>query len=453
MALVLAGCSTEKAPPTAQWLAPSSPTSWAPNETVLLRFALADPLPTRGQTGPAQWNASIGPDVGVTWWSQSGTFTGHVAGLDGSIRDTVSVQWTVPPSPLGAESDLLLSIVVTDGEGQRGADFMTASIRSEPLTSNRFWSLSSSSPTEVSGFEPDAVTPSTVTQLDLPGAEHLVALDGEEKVVVGGHQQLTGHSTNETGVIPSELWVRAAPPTAGATPLRFLRRAPSVLTGSAMVNVGWADRVEWITASGSVFQTWLLAEGETLIDALFVADELIVLARTEQNEARLIRFGTSPSARLGSITWTPEAPSSMGPGGRLWLGQMPEGPTAFEADGTMRTAIGPTGNFTGLLTTEAPGSGDIQYAGQLEDGRPWIQRQEAHALTSSGTWVTAPSMLTTAEDRALDGVWVLRPEEMGTPSHWMALHRDDWSDTGWPQRLVSGNTRSGSIGHSRTGPQ
>ena len=452
LALCAAGCRTEKSPPTVEWLIPSSSPQWAPDVHVPLRFVLTDPAPDRGTTNPASWRVEVGPTGGGLWWTASGNASSAPSAEGPAHLDTIDLQWTVPFPPASASSpiDLLLTAIVTDGEGGRGADFTSAAVAVPPLESAGLWHV-----------DPDAALPlrfhptsPLATEQALPAPcspiREIVHLDGRNRIVLGCATSLEAMSTDPAdGALP--IWNLEAPLSAQTGGLRFLRRTPAEWTTSAWVMVGWPDRVQWVDADGQVQKTWGLEAEETLIDAGIIDDRMILLARTATNELRLIRCNLDNGARIASVTWTPEAPGSTGPLGNAWL-LIVEGEAAgLEHDGTWRRwFIEPDGN-TGLSTGESPGSGEVVSAGILENGTSWVARDGTRLLQEPILHLGAPAHRI-EEDRAAGLYWLLHSDADESLLTWDAME----ASTGTPIFLATpGPTSapgSGSVAHNRPGP-
>lgn len=451
MALVSGGCKVEKSPPEVQWLSPGASLSVSGGEAVALRFEAIDPFPDRGRTGAAAWRIEIGPASGGTWWSASGNLS--QSPVDQAVRDTIETTWHVPQSvPLqGSESEILLKAIVTDGEGQQGADFRSGNWQVLPLESMGLWWAGSTEGDGLSHSPLFSAQPATFTPLPLASDERLVFLDGADLIVTGGstlrgwHLSATGNATE-----PTPAWTTDIPPQATQDGMRYLRRAPHEQTLSAWTESGWVDRCLWHDETGLLRMSWVLDQGETLLDGGVIAGHMVVLARTASDELRLIRFNLDSGARLGSVTWTPTAEGSQGPQGRAWLLALDGTAVGLETDGTGRQ-WNPDAGASSITTISLPGSGEVQSAGRVENGRHWISRSEAHILDASGTTLTSweGPITDIAWDRAEDILWILT----GTSAlkRWIAASNDGLAPLG--EALPSGpNALGGSVAHNRPGP-
>ena len=458
LALLFAGCGSEKKPPTIEWIQPSSSAEWPSDASVTLEFVLSNPAPDRGQSAPANWRIDIGPSTGGVWWSSSGaaSTSPQTGGVD--AVDTVSTTWNTPAAsnlPTGVTT-LLLTATATDLEGAVGADFAYANLAGQPLTSSGFWFLENTSPVSLHHL-PNGSSEVVTDEGPFESASSMVHLDGQATIMVGG-QQLTAWSLPKGNNGPTLLWTTPPPLTPQTGPIRFVRRPSTSVSGPAIAEVGWADRVQWVSADGLILANWLLDETESLIDASIFGGSMVVLARTAANELRLISHDLDSGARLESITWTPEASGSMGPNGKAWLISILGDPAALESDGTFRRWFTEMDGNTGLASGGCPGSADVSNAGRLEDGRSWFSRE--------GTWLVEENVplqmahptpiQATAEDRANGITWVLESSVSGEAQTWMALDAQGWSPTGLPNLDVSGNMSgvgsSGSVAHNRPGP-
>ena len=448
--LAHAGCKTEKKPPSVVWLQPTSSPTWTPDAAVPLRFSFTDPAPQNGTSTPATWRVDVGPESGGLWWSTSGTASAPPSADKPDVVDTVSLSWAVLQPPAGSSGPvpLRLTAIVTDGEGGRGADFASASIAVTPLESTGLWHVEPGSP-DLLRFFP--TLPSADAQsVDLPcgPARGLVHLDGQDVLLVGCADRIVAISTLPAA---SALWTHNAPLSAQTGELRFLRRVPHPWGTSAWAMAGWPDRIQWVDAQGNIQRTWTLLEDETLIDAGVSALGLIVLARTAAGELRLIRCNPDNAARINSITWTPEAPGSLGPTGAAWLISAQGDPAGLEADGTLRRWFTEPDGQTGLATSETTGSGNVSAAGILEDGRPWIARDQTR-LTGTSTVVLGPPAHRIETDRASDVLWILTGPATDGTFQWTLR------DAGTGQALETSLPdptavdSPGSVAHNRPGP-
>ena len=445
-----AGCHVDKAPPKVVWLHPTSSPTWAPDATIPLRFTYTDPAPNQGTANAATWRVDIGPESGGLWWSTSGTASQSPAAGGSDLTDTVSLSWPVqhPPSGSSGPISLRLTAVVTDGEGGRGADFTTASIAVPPLESTGLWHVESGSPETLQFFP---TLPSWGTQafdLTCSPVRDVVHLDGQDVILIGCAGRIEARSTLPAA---SPLWAMDAPLSAQTGGLRFLRRVPSQWVPSAWAMVGWPDRVQWVDKDGNIQRTWTLLEEETLIDASPSSSGLILLARTASGELRLIRCNPDNAARIGSITWTPEAQGSVGPDGLAWLVSVQGDPAGLETDGTMRRWFTEPNGQTGLASSESPGTGDVTAAGTLENGTPWIARDQTR-LTGTATVVLGPPARRIETDRASTVLWVLTGTADDGSFQW--TRRDANSGQVLGAALPNPTTADSpaSVAHNRPGP-
>ena len=426
-------------------MTPSGTANWSVSEEVPLRVALTDPSPTSGSTGPTTWQLDIGPASGGVWWSTSGTLPPHEGG---QRMDTIRTSWSTPADVQGAESQVLLRLTatVTDGEGQRAADFREALLSRPALTSGALWSLDSGPPAQSAAL--GTATPGP-WPLDMQAPEHLLFLDGQDLVLIGG-MSLEAISTVSGSPGPL-LWTRASPSGLVGDHVRALRRtAPT--GGPAQAWVGWGDRVERIGAESTPVATWLLQEGEVLLDVAEMADALVALVRTAQGEWRMVKFNVDNSARVGSITWTPEAPGSVGPEGQGWLLALDGAPAALEADGRARRWFTEADGNTGLSTLTLNGAGAVSHAGILEDGRSWVSRDQSHVHAEGqvGQLFDALPVRVMTTDRAADVIWRLT-DNAGNVA-WHAMDRLTLSPLALPPLDVPSTTTSGCVAHNRPGP-
>ena len=444
------GCKTEKAPPTVNWIQPTSSAIWSPGATVPLRFTYTDPAPEQGSTSPATWQVDIGPESGGLWWSTSGTASRHPETNGPDLIDTVSLSWPVLPPPAGSSGPvpLRLTALVTDGEGGRGADFVSASITALPLESTGLWHVEPGSPHILRFFPTLPSAEGTTLDLTCSPVRDIVHLDGQDILLVGCADRITARSAQPNA---SPLWTLDAPLSAQIGGLRFLRRAPDQWVSDAWAMAGWPDRVQWVDAQGSIQRTWTLLEDETLIDAGVSSLGLILLARTSTGELRLIRCNPDNSARIGSITWTPEAPGSIGPDGAAWLVTAQGDPAGLEADGTVRRWFTEPDGQTGLATSESPGTGTVNAAGILEDGKPWIARDQTR-LTDAPIQALGPPAYRIESDRASDLLWILTGPATGGTYQWTRRDASTGQAIGTTLPDPTNADSPASVTHNRPGP-
>ena len=442
LALICGGCTTEKAPPTVMWLSPQSTVHLQEGDALGLKFSISDPAPERGTTEAASWRVTIGTEAGVTWWTTSGNVSAAPA------LDTIETTWQVPAAPAGSAGStaLLLSAICTDGEGQTGADFGTLTLTSTPLASLGLWWAEGPSEYGFGFADPQVNTlPETYPG---PGVPHqMVHLDGQD-LIVSGTTEAQGWPLSNG--IPSTEPAWSVVPSATTTgQIRFVRRAPFEYTGASWAAVGWSDRCTWLDANGLTMKTWLLNPDEQLIDACVAAGQMVLLARTNANDLRMIRFNVDNAARLESVTWTPQAAGSAGPNGNAWLILKQDLPAALEADGTLRL-WGSNGGATPLSTLDFPGSGAVIRAGQLTEGGSWAERDEslfcANDLSHLGTWNGAIYHVTI--DRTSGNFWLLSGSD--NERLWWALE-PSFDPIGDPIPAGTGTT-TGCIAHNRPGP-
>lgn len=446
-----AGCKTEKAPPTVAWIQPTSSPTWAPDATVPLRFTFTDPAPEQGSTAPATWRVDIGPESGGLWWSTSGTASRPPETNGPDVVDTVSLSWPVPQPPAGSSGPvpLRLTTVVTDGEGGRGADFVSASVAVVPLEANGLWHVEPGNPDMLRFFPTLPPAEAHTSALTCGPARDLVHLDGEDIVLVGCTDRIVAMPALPAA---SPLWTLDAPLSAQTGGLRFLRRAPDLWTTSAWAMAGWPDRVQWVDAQGNIQRTWTLLEDETLIDAGAFSQGLILLARTASGELRLIRCNPDNAARVGSITWTPEAPGSTGPNGAAWLVSAQGNPAGLEADGTLRRWFTEPDGQTGLATSVTAGSGTVTAAGILEDGTPWIARDQTR-LTGTPSLVLGPPARRIETDRASGLLWTLTGPETNGTFQWARRDAGTGQAVGTASPDPTTADSPASVAHNRPGPE
>jgi len=448
--LVHAGCRTEKAPPTVAWLQPSSSSTWTPDATVPLRFTFTDPAPQKGTAAPATWRVDIGPESGGIWWSTSGTASEPTTAGDPDFVDTVSLSWSVLPPPPGSAGPvpLRLTAVVTDGEGGRGADFASASIAVVPLESTGLWHVEPGSPDILRFFPTLPSTEAHTLDLTCGPARHLVHLDGQNILLVGCTDRIVAMSPLPQA---SPQWTLDAPLSAQTGGLRFLRRVPDQWATSAWAMAGWPDRVQWIDGQGNIQRTWALLDDESLIDAGASSLGFVLLARTTAGELRLIRCNPDNAARIGSVTWTPEAPGSLGPNGAAWLISAQGDPAALEADGTLRRWFTEPDGQTGLATSESAGTGSVTAAGLLDNGTPWITRDQTR-LTSTPAVALGPPAHRIETDRASNALWILTGPAIDGTFQWTLRDASSGQaiETALPNPITADSPAS--IAHNRTGP-
>lgn len=452
LGLFAAGCRTEKSPPSVEWLSPTSSPQWAPDVNVPLRFMLTDPAPERGTTAPASWRVEVGPTGGGLWWTASGDASAAPSTGGPAHIDTIDLQWTVPFPPASATGpiDLLLTAIITDGEGGRGADFTSASVAVPPLESAGLWHIDPDAALPIRFFPTAPLATNQALPSPCSAVRDLVHLDGRDRIVLGCATSLEALSTHPSDD-PLPVWSLAAPLSAQTGELRFLRRTPSEWTTSAWAMVGWPDRVQWVNADGHIQKTWGLASEETLIDAGVIDGRMILLARTATNELRLIRCNLDNGARIASITWTPEAPGSTGPDGNAWLLNVEGEAAGLEHDGTWRRwFIEPNGN-TGLSTGQSPGSGEVVSAGILENGTSWVARDQTRLLQEPVLNLGAPAHRI-EEDRAAGLYWLLHTDAGEALLTWNAVD----AFTGMSIPIATPTPPSSpvpaSVAHNRPGP-
>ena len=450
MTLLHGGCRVEKPPPRVQWLSPDEGIAITGGDAISLRFEVEDPPATKANVDIGQWRIEIGPTAGGTWWTTAGELSAAPSG--DAVLDTVEATWHIPGgTPFsGISTDLLLKAVATDGEGQAGADFLYASWEIESLESAGLWWAGNPDGDGFSHVESPA-SPSIVHHaLPVSQEEWLVHLDGEDKMIIGGGTLRGWELDAETSAPgPEPAWTAELPTSATQSGIRYLRRVPHTLTVSAWVESGWGDRCLWHDGDGILQKSWLLETNETLLDGGVIGNHMVLLARTSSGEFRLIRFNIDTGTRLGSVTWTPEAAGSIGPGGKGWLLALNGMPTALEADGTARQ-WNPEGAANAISTLDMPGTGDVTFAACLEDGRSWLSRSQSIMLDASGsaiaTWNATTFGITS--DRATDLLCIL----VGSDGEraWQWAHGTDLSPIGsaFP---TGGATPNGSIAHNRPG--
>ena len=444
-AACIAGCGVEKAPPTVAWLTPTDGVSWAVSQNVPLRFTLTDPAPETGAPGPTTWRVDIGPESGGVWWSTSGTLSAPEDGL--SRTDTLHTSWSTPADFAGGSAvTLRLTAIAEDAQGQRAAAFREAQLFRPPLTAERFWSLQADNPAHLTAWEGGNATDWPWTGSN---GNHLLHLDGQDLLLIGGTELEARNAGN--GTLGAPLWSRSSPAALLGDHVRLLRRNPAE-EGAAQALVGWGDRIERLRADGLATLTWLLLDGETLLDAARIGESMIALVRTAQSEWRLVRFNADNGARMDAVTWTPEASGSQGPEGRGWLIALGGDPAALESDGRARRWFSEANGSTGLTTEVLAGEGSIQHAGLLEDGRCWISRNTTrlHDGEVQGAPLYPTPLLHISENRA-EGTWALLTQDAeGVPDAWQIL--DAGSLAPLFTLAAEPGTRSGTHAHNRPGP-
>jgi len=446
--LALWSCSVDKPPPEVHWVYPSTPLSVEQGEAIQLQFTVADPPPTKGTTQTGSWRITVGPSTGATWWTQSGTLS--AAPKEGVVIDTITATWQPgePPSNSMGTTEVLITAVATDGEGQSGADFATASLSSIGLQSEGLWWTGppdGSTLAHATGPSPTSVT----LHSSGSSATHIVHLDGQDLIATGS-DVIQGWKLNGDQPQTEPEWTIQLPLSATASGLRHLRRAPHLHTQAAWLQSGWSDRCVWHDAQGALQRSWVLETQESLLDAGTIGERMFVLARTDAGEFRLIQWNIDTGARIDAVTWTPTATGSLGPEGRGWLLEWNGLPAGLESDGTLRV-WNPNGGATPISTAMVPGSGEVQHAGRWGDGRLWVAREVTHFLTGNGflegTWPAPIQGLT--EDRASNRIWVLSDFD-GQP-HWNVLDIGSFSAFG--ESIPAGNAaRNGCVAHNRPGP-
>lgn len=419
---------------------------------VPLKFVVTDPPPSRGQSEPTEWRVNIESN-GSVWWSTGGTLSSRPTAGGPFLVDTVSLQWQTPAAsnlPPGT-SELRLTALATDGEGATGADFVEANVESVPLSSGGLWWVDPLSPTAFYHLPNGASNPVSFER-PLLGAAHIVHLDGQSIL-------LLGETNLSAWAIPNGLpsaepsWTISAPLVQQTGPIRFIRRAPLDTPGEALAYVGWPDRVQSLNADGLVFSTWLLDIEETLLDAAVLDGQLVCLVRTTASELRLVRFEHTNGARLGSITWTPEASGTMGVNGMAWLLSIDGDPVALESDGTFRRWYQEADGKTGLQSGALAGDGEITAAGRLESGVSWFSRSGTYRMETEWNQelVHPAPILVVAEDRANSLLWVLEDPE-GTEPQWQRLNAQNWTEVPSTLLLQTGAHSAATLSHNRTGP-
>ena len=445
--LLAAGCGVEKAPPSVRWLTPSSTAAWSTSQDIPLRVECTDPAATRGQSGPASWQVDIGPASGGVWWSTSGTLEAH-GGL--ATVDTVRSTWSTPADFQGMESvvSLRLTATVTDGEGQRAAAFQDATLSRPTLSSGPLWSLDDSSVPQLTAL---GTVPEGTWNVPVATPRHMVHLDGQDLLLMGGTALHAVPIPDGTPGLP--VWSRPSPSGMLGDRVRLLKRVVP-LGGAAHALVGWADRVEQLRPDGQPAATWLLLDGEVLIDAAEFESDLITLVRTAQGDWRLIRYNRENGARMNAITWTPEAPESLGPDGKGWLVAWMGEPAALEADGRMRHWFTEMNGTTGLSTISLNGEGNVNQAGMLEDGRSWVSRTQTRLITddTDGQWMSNGAVRDFTLDRANGILWMLHDNSSGDAWQWTALDNETLTPWSTDALAVTGTTWVGTIAHNRPGP-
>mgnify|MGYP007032649390 CR=1 FL=1 len=427
------------------WIQPSGVSNWGISEDVPLRVAISDPAPSSGNTGGTTWQIDIGPVSGGIWWSTSGNLT---ASSEGIRRDTVRTTWSTPADFQGTENpvQLRLTAKATDGEGQTAVDFAEAWLTRTALTSDALWSLDVGPPAQCTGLGLPTPGPWPLNGADLA---HLLFLDGQGLLLLGG-EELQAVPVGDGPPAPV-LWTRTSPSGLIGDHVRVLRRtAPT--GGPAHALVGWGDRVERLGPDGTPVSTWLLQEGEVLIDAARMESDLIALVRTAQGEWRMVRYNADSGARIGAITWTPEAAGSAGPQGIGWLMHLDGAPAALETDGRARRWFTEPDGSTGLTTLTLEGEGTVSQAGLLEDGRSWISRQQSRIYDGSaeGDLFHSGQVQAMTTDRANGLIWMLT--EDGGGMAWIAVDGQTLMPLSLPTQNVPTTTLQGCVAHNRPGP-
>lgn len=449
LAVGATGCTLEKDPPQVEWLLPQGPVTVTEGDALGLRFTVSDPAPVRGRTTPAEWRITIGPPGGGTWWTTAGQLAD--APGEATVRDTVEATWQVPGwSATGTLSGdpLVFSAIVTDGAGQTGADFVEGIVETVPLTSSGLWWVDTGS---TSGWHHLDPAESAIPQYHPsdPTGNHVVHCDGASLLVTGG-DIITAWPLVDGVPSDQPAWTVQGPPSAAPGGLRYLRKTPMDHVTAAWVEAGWADRCVWYNPSGSTMRSWILEADEVLIDAGVIGGAMVILARTSAQDLRMVRFHLDNSARIGSVTWTPEAPGSLGADGRAWLLEWSLGPAALEADGVLRQ-WNPSGGAAPITTTSTSGTGMVQAAGRTETGLNWAARDQTHFTGADGepVAVLTDGVHATAFDRAGGILWVLAGS--GSARNWTARDMADLSalTTGTPAGM---GATGGSIAHNRPGP-
>ena len=457
--LSIAGCQTIKDPPTVQWLRPNGSPLWSTDSNVPLRFTYTDPAPERGRQELANWRVEIGPanepgsTASIVWWSATGQTPTNLLVEGEDVIDTVDLSWTVPnfDGGLPSSTSLQLTVSVWDGQGVRAADFTTAEIQRPPLESTGIAYVTDSDPGSVlwaPSLEPQEAS---VMMSSTEQVRFLMHFDGKERILVGYANRVEAWPAPPASE-GAMVWTRNAPfgPQLGG--LQFLRRPHEGPSSSALLAIGWADRIEWVNSDGQVQQSWLLQEEETLLDASVINGDMLLLARTNAGELRMIQCNLEQSARMNAITWTPEAMGSLGPNGQAWLIRIEGDPATVEADGTARRWYTEPNGQNGLNTQTIPGQGEVSGAGIFETGGSWVSRTQWHWIPSNGEPFTAQPFAAgpLAEDRAQSIIWVNLASP--PPTEWNAISNSNGSIIPTLSIPLIGSGTAICIAHNRPGP-
>lgn len=441
-------CTVDKSPPQVEWLSPTTSVSVSGGDAIALRLRVEDPAPVRGQTEGASWRITIGPEIGATWWTENGQWTTAPSG--GPMVDTITTTWQVAPLPPGTSGpvSLVISGIVTDGEGQSGGDFTSASQEGIALASSGLWWAGGQDAPGWHVFD-GSMSGSQASPSGPSSPVHCVHLDGEEMLVSGG-QDLQGWLLVDGNPAPQPAWTAALPSSTQAGGTLHLRRASSEHTTFSLAQVGWPGGTAWMDADGDLVRSWLLEPDEWLLDGTVVGEDMVHLAKTSSGEFRLVRYDINTSARLESITWTPTAPGSQGSDATGWLLALEGWPTAVEADGTARQ-WNLEGSATPISTTSLPGSGPVSAAGLLPNGRQWASRNTVVFMDEGGTTLAnhGAEIREATLDRAANVLWILA--ESGEEQAWKSLNANTLQGTGLTIPAGAGII-GGTVAHNRPGP-
>ena len=148
----------------------------------------------------------------------------------------------------------------------------------------------------------------------------------------------------------------------------------------------------------------------------------------------------------------PGSTGSTGPTGAAWLVSTQGDPAGLEADGTLRRWFTEPDGQTGLATSVTAGTGNVTAAGILEDGTPWVARDQTR-LTDTPSLVLGPPARRIETDRASDLLWTLTGP--GTDGTFQWTRRD--AGTGQAVGTASPDPTTGdspaSVAHNRPGPE
>ena len=166
----------------------------------------------------------------------------------------------------------------------------------------------------------------------------------------------------------------------------------------------------------------------------------------------MVRYNADSGARIGAITWTPEAAGSAGPQGIGWLMHLDGAPAALETDGRARRWFTEPDGSTGLTTLTLEGEGTVSQAGLLEDGRSWISRQQSRIYDGSaeGDLFHSGQVQAMTTDRANGLIWMLT--EDGGGMAWIAVDGQTLMPLSLPTQNVPTTTLQGCVAHNRPGP-